>query len=66
MLSKTLCVRCRNEFYKNSLKWSSLDDEHWDSGIIHCHSDFWEKGEIPSRKCPYRLEHIVETQEFPK
>lgn len=58
-LNKDICKRCRNG--SDSKWWDEFDDDDWNNGIIYC-PDEYEYDDVPSKNCPYRLEHIMVMQ----
>lgn len=59
-LSKELCIRCHSDSH---LDWEDDDDELWKDGEVYCIYAYVEYDEeVPSRNCPYQLEHMVVTQ----
>lgn len=67
-LNKEFCKMCHNNQDFIFFHWCQYDENMWKQGIIECPNKYIEDGynETPPRKCPYRLEHILFTQNLPE
>jgi hypothetical protein len=60
MIKKELCMKCINE--SSNYKWNKQDEKLWNEEKINCPflpSSFQKTNDNPVKKCPYRLEHII-------
>ena len=72
-------MKCRNQManrlfdnyiettYHGNQVWKIIDDERWENGYIYCpHQFVGEHSEIdklPNNKCPYKLEHLIVSED---
>jgi len=61
---KEICVYCRNT---SGVKWEQTDETNWEEGTVMCPPGYCEDDDkTPPVRCPYRVEHMLETQELPE
>jgi len=58
-LSKSICIKCINDYYPMD-PWNNGDDFEWEKGFVFCPKlDFISNNSIPEY-CPFILEHITQ------
>jgi len=67
MLNKNVCQKCwKNYRIKNEFdgSWNIVDEDDWKNDFVFCSNtlDFIKTNRKPPTRCPYILEHLMESQ----